>query len=83
MDFQELLKDALPLVVALLTILTAGGGIGLWIGTLSSRQKQTQTDLDRLQKEFDELFTLFDTSDNTRVERMQEFLRTVRRRNAP
>ena len=80
MDFQELLKDALPLVVALLTILTAGGGIGLWIGTLSSRQKQTQTDLDRLQKEFDELFTLFDTSDNTRVERMQEFLRTVRRR---
>ena len=83
MDFQELLKDALPLVVALLTILTAGGGIGLWIGTLSSRQKQTQTDLDRLQKEFDELFTLFDTSDNTRVERMQEFLQTVRRRNAP
>ena len=80
MDFQELLKDALPLVLALLTILTAGGGIGLWIGTLSSRQKQTQTDLDRLQKEFDELFTLFDTSDNTRVERMQEFLRTVRRR---
>ena len=80
MDFQDLLEDALPLIVALLTILTAGGGIGLWIGTLSSRQKQTQTRLEHLEQEFDELFTLLDTSDSTRVEEIQEFLRTVRRR---
>ncbi len=80
MDFQDLLEDALPLIVALLTILTAGGGIGLWIGTLSSRQKQTQTRLEHLEHEFDELFTLLDTGDSTRVEEIQEFLRTVRRR---
>ena len=83
MDFQGLLKDALPLVVALLTILTAGGGIGLWLGVLSSRQKQTQINLERLEQEFDELFTLLDTNDRTRVEEIQEFLRTFRRRNAP
>ena len=80
MDFQKLLNDAVPLVVALLTILTAGGGIGLWLGVLSSRQKQTQTNLERLEREFDELFALLDTSNSTRVERIEEFLRKVRRR---
>ncbi|MCY4475436.1 MAG: hypothetical protein OXC83_08395 [Chloroflexi bacterium] len=80
MDFQALLADALPLVVALLTILTAGGGIGLWIGTLSSRQKHAETRLERLEQEFDELFTLRDTSASTRLDEIQEFLRTVRRR---
>ncbi len=80
MDLNALLNDALPLTVALLTLVTAGGGIGLWIGVLSSRQKQTQTDLERLETEFDEFITLLETSDNSRVERLREFMFRARGR---
>ena len=82
MDFYELITDALPLVVGLLTILTAGGGIGLWLGVLSSRQKETQTRLERLETELDEIFTLLERSDDSRIERISVYLRTVRRRQS-
>ena len=82
MDFYELITDALPLVVGLLTILTAGGGIGLWLGVLSSRQKETQTRIERLETELDEIFTLLERSDDSRIERISVYLRTVRRRQS-
>ena len=77
MGWQGLFSDALPLVVALLTILTAGGGIGLWLGILTSRQKQTQANLERLEGNFNELLAGSDFSIAARVERIQQFLRST------
>ncbi len=82
MDFYGLITDALPLVVGFLTILTAGGGIGLWLGVLSSRQKQSQTRIERLETELDEIFTLLERSDDSRIERISVYLRPVRRRQS-
>ena len=80
MDFGNLLNDTLPLVVAILTILTAGGGVGLWLVVLSSRQKQTQTSVERLEKEFDEFFAALYTRRSNRVEALKDFRRSVERR---
>ncbi len=80
MDFGNLLNDTLPLVVAILTILTAGGGVGLWLGVLSSRQKQTQTSVERLEKEFDEFYAALDTRRSNRVDALKDFRRSVERR---
>ena len=43
MDWLDLFKNALPVIVALLTVISAGVGIGFWLGRLSTHQRQTQT----------------------------------------
>ncbi len=75
MDWQDVLKNALPLVVALLTVISAGVGIGLWLGILTTQQKQTKAELDQLRKQFDEDLTARRDGARERTETIEESLR--------
>ncbi len=71
--------DAVPLTVALLAIITAGGGIGVWLGILTTRQKQAKSDLERLQTLVDELLALRRSAARTQSEEVEEILQRLRR----
>lgn len=76
-DLLDLLKDALPLVVALLTILSAGIGIGLWLGILTTQQKQTKSELQRLREDFEKMVNSRRAANRTLSEEFREFQREI------
>ena len=79
MDWLDLFKNALPVIVALLTVISAGVGIGFWLGRLSTHQRQTQDDLQRLRHQVDELQASRRDWNRDQSEMIQVNLRNMRR----
>ena len=75
MGWQDVLGNALPLVVALLTVISAGVGIGLWLGILTTQQKQTKAELDQLRKQYEDDLTARKVEARERTNALEERLR--------
>ncbi len=73
-DWQGFFIDAVFLSVAMLTIISAVVGIGLWLGILTTQQKQTKAELERLRNDFEEMLTNRRHSNRISIELSEDFL---------